>query len=106
MSSPQTATVTWVDPAVSGAQLPLKVLYIWENDLTQDPPTQAYIGSAQPGAHTFTTGVLPVGARRTYQVQAEDIAGNRGPMSSLSTEVDAPIAPGMPSSVAAVLNLS
>lgn len=105
MSTPQTATITWVDPPISGTQLALKVLYIWENDLTQEPPTQAYIGSAQPGAHTFTTGVLPIGARRSYQIQAEDVAGNRGPMSAVSTEVDAPTAPGAPSNVSAVLNL-
>ena len=106
MSTPQTSTVTWVDPTVSGSQLALKVLYIWENDLTQTPAPQAYIGSVAPGVGTFTTGVLPVGARRSYQVQAEDIAGNRGPFSAASTEIDAPTAPGAPANVVAVLNLT
>lgn len=105
MSTPQTSTITWVDPSVAGAQLALKVLYIWENDLTHDPVTQAYIGSVNPGIQTFVTGVLPIGARRSYQVQAEDVAGNRGPMSSASSEIDAPTAPGAPTGVVAILNL-
>ncbi len=105
MSTPQTSTITWVDPIVSGSRLALRVLYVFENDIANDPPTQAYVGSAEPGAQTFTTGVLPAGARRTYQVQAEDVAGNRGPMSSVSTEIEAPTVPGAPTGVLAILNL-
>jgi hypothetical protein len=111
MSGPSgTVTVSWTDPTVTGSQLALAQLTVFENDLTQSPPTQVNVGSVAPGTQTFTTGyTLPVGADRTYQVQATDIGGNKGALSAASGAVTVPVpptptAPGAPTAVGAVLN--
>jgi hypothetical protein len=103
-------TVTWTDPTVTGSQLPLYALIIWENDLTLSPPTQTNVGQVAPGIEEWSSGyVLPPGADRTYQVQAIDTGGNAGALSTASDAVtvatpSTPTAPGAPTGVSASLN--
>jgi hypothetical protein len=109
MSLSQSVTVAWTDPTVSGTQLPLASLLVFENDLTQSPPTQSQVGSVAPGVQTFTTGyALPPGADRTYQVQAVDTQGNKGPLSTASNAITTATPtvtdPGTPTGVGATLN--
>ena len=102
-------SLAWTDPTVTGTQLPLAALVIFENDLTVSPPTQTEIGSVAPGVQEFTTGyALPPGADRTYQVQAVDTAGKAGALSPASNAITvaAPshAVPGAPGTPVATLN--
>jgi hypothetical protein len=102
-------TIAWSPPSVSGTQLALSQFLIFENDLLAG--TQQQVGSpTNDGSNTFTTGFsLPPGAKRTYQVQAVDTAGTKGPISDPSPEIDTPAAPpadppGQVTGVSATLN--